>query len=207
MSDFQTINDIIVDGIRNSSYVTVLISSSVFIIYTLIIKLVDYYKTKTKDKSLLEMSKAMKEIGDNIAKLNAVLNKTFEDAEKKELKQCENAILLAFKALCFKISQECITIILHNNISKNKELIYENVNKLVSTEYYKLYSVLAAYEINNVNVASKLKEEWIKEIADAIIQIIYNCEDSEHRIIHLNNKIVILANEYATFVSNKVFNS
>ena len=207
MEDFKTITEIVDESVRNSSYITVIISSSVFIIYTLIIRLVDYFKANSKDKPLLEMSKAMKEMGDNIAKLNAVLAKNFEDAEKKEVRQCESAINLGFKSLGFKISQECANIIAHNNIDKNKELISSNLNKIINTEYFKLYSTLSAYEINEVNVASKLKEEWVRELADALIAIIYDGQDSVIRIAHINDKISILINDYSTYVSNKTFNT
>ena len=61
MEELQTINEIVNTSIRDSSYIAVIISSSVFIIYTLIIRLIDYFKSKAKDKPLLEMSKAMKE--------------------------------------------------------------------------------------------------------------------------------------------------
>lgn len=207
MNDFQTINEIINESIRNSSYISVIISSSVFIIYTLITRLIDYLKSKNKDKPLLEMSKAMKEMGDNIAKLNAILNKNFEDAEKKEVRQCEKAIQLGFKAMGFKIIQECSSIIAHNNIDKNKELISNNLSKIISTEYYKLYSALSAYEIKEVVVSSKLKEEWIKEITNALITIIYDGQDSIIRIAHINDRITILLNDYSTYISNKIFNT
>ena len=207
MEELQTINEIVNESVRNSSYVTVIISSCVFIIYTLIIRLVDYFKSKAKDKPLLEMSKAMKEMGDNIVKLNAVITKTFEEADKKEIRQCDKAIQLGFRAMAFKLSQESASIIAHNNIDKNKELIRENLNKLVSTEYYKLYSALSAYEINEVNVSTKLREEWVKEIADAIITIIYDGQDAVIRIAHINDRINILINDYSTYVSNKIFNT
>ena len=207
MEELQTINEIVNESVRNSSYITVIISSCVFIIYTLIIRLVDYFKSKAKDKPLLEMSKAMKEMGDNILKLNAVITKTFEEAEKKEIRQCDKAIQLGFKAMAFKLSQESASIIAHNNIDKNRELIRENLNKLVSTEYYRLYSALSAYEINEVNVSTKLREEWVKEIADAIITIIYDGQDAVIRIAHINDRINILINDYSTYVSNKIFNT
>lgn len=207
MEELQTINEIVNESVRNSSYITVIISSCVFIIYTLIIRLVDYFKSKAKDKPLLEMSKAMKEMGDNIVKLNAVITKTFEEAEKKEIRQCDKAIQLGFKAMAFKLSQESASIIAHNNIDKNRELIRENLNKLVSTEYYRLYSALSAYEINEVNVSTKLREEWVKEIADAIITIIYDGQEAVIRIAHINDRINILINDYSTYVSNKIFNT
>lgn len=205
MEDLKTITDIVNESIRSSSYITVILSSSVFIIYTLIIRLIDYFKAKNKDKPLLEMSKAMKEMGDNIAKLNAVINKNFEDAEKKEIRQCDRAIQLGFKAFGFKLTQECANIIAHNNIEENKELIGSNINKLVSTEYYKLYSTLAAYEIREVIVASKLKEEWVKEIVDTIVDIIYDGQAPIVRVTQINNRLTLILGEYASYVNNKVF--
>ena len=162
MNDFQTVNDIVNESVRNSSYYTVAISSCVFILYTLIVNLISYFKAKSKNKPLLEMSKAMKEMTENIVKLNAVLDKTFKEAERKESHKCKTVIDLAFRNFASHISQECEDIITHNNIEKNKVFITDNITKLVSTEYYKLYSILSAYEINEVNVASKLKEDWIK---------------------------------------------
>lgn len=207
MNELSQIHEIINQSVLDSSYITVIISSSVFIIYTLIIRLVDYFKAKSKDKPLIEMSKAMKEMGDNIAKLNAVLTKIFEDAEKKEIRQCEKAIQLGFKSMGFKIAQECASVIAHNNIEKNKELITNNLHKIVSTEYYKLYSALSAYEINEHSVSSKLKDDWIKEIVDALLSIIYDDQDAIIRITHINDKISILINDYSIYVTTKVFNN
>ena len=207
MTDFQTINDVVNESVKNSSYVAVVISSCVFIIYTLIIRLVDYFKSKSKNKPLLEMSKAMAEMAENITKLNTVLDKTLKDAERKELRQCEATIELGFKAFGYRLAQECSAIIAHNNIDENKDLIISNLNKLVSTEYYNLYSKLSVYEINEINVASKLKEEWIKEITDTIITIIYDGQDAIVRITQINNRINLYINEYSTYVNNKTFNS
>lgn len=207
MEEFEIINNIVNEGIRNSSYITVIISSCIFISYTLIVRLIDYFKSKNKDKPLLEMSKAMKTMGENITKLNIILVKNFEDAEKKENRKCERVIQLGFKAFGFKISQECTNIIAHNNIDKNRKLIESNINKIISTEYYNLYSALSAYEIKEINVSTKLKEDWIKEIANAVIAIIYDGQDSVIRIVHINDKLNILINDYSTFVYNKIFNT
>lgn len=207
MEEFEIINNIVNEGIRNSSYITVIISSCIFISYTLIVRLIDYFKLKNKDKPLLEMSKAMKTMGENITKLNIILVKNFEDAEKKENRKCERVIQLGFKAFGFKISQECTNIIAHNNIDKNRKLIESNINKIISTEYYNLYSTLSAYEIKEINVSTKLKEDWIKEIANAVIAIIYDGQDSVIRIVHINDKLNILINDYSTFVYNKIFNT
>ena len=207
MNDFQTINDIVNESIRNSSYVTVAISSGVFICYTLIIRLIDYFKAKQKSKPLLEMASALKENTANIVKLNSVLDKTLKDAERKELRQCESAITMGFAAMAFRLMQSVSSVIVHNNIEDNKELIVDNVQKLVNSEYYKLYSSLSAFEIKEVNVATKLNEDWIKEIADNVINIIYNGQDAMTRITQVSNRISIFVTEYSTYISNKIFNT
>ena len=207
MNDFQTINDIVNESVRNSSYYTVAISSCVFIVYTLIVQLIGYFKAKNKSKPMLEMSNALKEMATNIVKLNSVLDKTLKEADRKKVRQCEVAIDIGFRTFAYEISQEIVSIIAHNNIDKNKELIIGNINKLVSTEYYKLYSVLSAYEINEVNIASKLKTEWIEEIAKNIIAIVYNGQDAIDRITHINNRLDISIDEYSTFINNKIFNT
>ena len=207
MDDFQTVNDIVNESVRNSSYYTVAISSCVFILYTLIVQLIGYFKGKAKNKPLIEMAEAIKENTENIVKLNSVLDKTLQGAEKKKVRQCESAIDLAFKASSLRIVQEAASIIAHNNIDKNKEFIVGNINKLVSNEYYRLYSALAIYEINDVNVASRLKEEWIKEIADNLVDIIYNGQDAMTRITQVNNRLNVCVNEYSTYINNKTFNT
>lgn len=207
MNDFQTINDIVNESIRNSSYYTVAISSCVFVLYTLIVQLISYFKAKNKSKPLIEMSMAMKQMTENIVKLNAVLDKTFKEAERKESHKCKNVIELGFRAFASRISQECESIVTHNNIEQNKEFITDNINKIVSTEYFKLYSILSSYEINEVNVASKLKEEWIKEIANNMIAIVYDGQDAISRINQLNSRLLIYVGDYSTYINNKTFNT
>lgn len=207
MNDFQTVNDVVNESVRNSSYYTVAISSCVFILYTLIVNLISYFKAKSKNKPLLEMSKAMKEMTENIVKLNSVLDKTFKEAERKESHKCKTVIDLAFRNFASHISQECEDIITHNNIEKNKVFITDNITKLVSTEYYKLYSILSAYEINEVNVASRLKEEWIKEVSNNIIAIVYAEQDAISRINQLNSRLLIYSCDYSTYINNKTFNT
>ena len=206
MHDFQTINEIVSESVRNSSYYTVAISSCVFILYALITNLVSYFKTKSKNKPLIEISKAMVEMTENIVKLNTILDKTLKDAERKEASKCKIVIDLAFRNFASRISQQCESVIANNNIEKNKEFITDNIAKLVSTEYYKLYSILSAYEINEVNVASKLKEEWIDNITKKCLQIIYSNQDSLNRIKQLNDRLIIITEEHSIYINNKVFN-
>ena len=93
-----------------------------------------------------------------------------------------------------------------SNIDTNKDLIKQNVFRLVSTEYYKLYNVFSAYEINGVNISTKLKDEWIDDITKECLDIIYNGQDALIRISQLTNRLDIIADEHSVFVNNRVFN-
>ncbi len=206
MSDFQTINEIVNESVRSSSYVTVIISSCVFVIYTLIIRLIDYFKSKDKSKPLLEMASALKENTINIVKLNQVLDKQFQDAEKKESTRIDSVIGIAFDSFKAAMLNQCIDIIIHNNIEINIDGIKQTLYKTASIEYYKVYSVFALYEHNGVNLATKLKEEWIDAIAKECFQVVYNNEDAVTRIRQLNNKLTIDTEQYSIYINNKVFN-
>lgn len=205
MHDLSTINELISNAVRSSSYNTVLLSSSVFIIYTLIIKVIDMLKAKSRNKPIIEMATAIKDIGSNVIKLNNVLDKTFKDAEHKDYIRCKNAIRLAFEALKSKLNEDCIETIITNHVEENKEQIVENILKLVSTEYYKVYSILSNYEIDNVNVASQLDKRWIEQISNTIISVIYGKKSDISRILQLQHRLNIEIGKYETYIDNKVF--
>lgn len=205
MHDLSTINELISNAVRSSSYNTVLLSSCVFIIYTLIIKVIDMLKSNSRNKPIIEMATAIKDIGSNVIKLNNVLDKTFKDAEHKDYIRCKNAIRLAFEALKSKLNEDCIETIITNHVEENKEQIVENILKLVSTEYYKVYSILSNYEIDNVNVASQLDKRWIEQISNTIISVIYGKKSDISRILQLQHRLNIEIGKYETYIDNKVF--
>lgn len=205
MHDLSTINELISNAVRSSSYNTVLLSSCVFIIYTLIIKVIDMLKAKSRNKPIIEMATAIKDIGSNVIKLNNVLDKTFKDAEHKDYIRCKNAIRLAFEALKSKLNEDCIETIITNHVEENKEQIVENILKLVSTEYYKVYSILSNYEIDNINVASQLDKRWIEQISNTIISVIYGKKSDISRILQLQHRLNIEIGKYETYIDNKVF--
>lgn len=206
MNDLEAINSIISNAVKNSSYITVLISSSVFIAYTIIIKIVDYFKAKNKNKPLLDMAIAIKEISENVVKLNTVLDKQIQDAESKELTKIRQVISLAFDSFRANISKTCNEIIIHNNIDTNRNLIRENLFKTINTEYYKLYNVFSAYEVDGINIATKIKDEWIDDTTKECLEVIYDGQDKDVRIGQILNKLTIIANEHSVYVNNKVFN-
>lgn len=207
MEEFNQINDIIAESIKDTSYITVLISSGVYLAYTLIIKLVDLFKAKDRNRPIVEMAAAVKQVSENVVKLNGVLDKAFQDAETKERNKVKNAICTAFDSFKWAVANNCHEIIIHNNIERNKVLIKQNLFKVTSTEYYKLYNVFSAYELDGICVATKLKEEWIDAVTNECLAIIYDGQDSINRISQISNKLLILTNEYSIYINNKVFNS
>lgn len=206
MDDFNQVNQIVSDAIKDSSYITVLISSGVYILYTLIIRLVDLFKAKDRNKPLIQMASAIKEVSENVVKLNTVLDKQIQDAESKELTKVRQVISLAFDSFRANISKTCNEIIIHNNIEENRDLIRENIFKTISTEYYKLYNVFSAYEIDGINIATKIKDEWIDDTTKECLEVIYDGQDKDVRIGQIINKLTIIANEHSVYVNNKVFN-
>lgn len=206
MEEFNQINDIIAESIKDTSYITVLISSGVYLAYTLIIKLVDLFKAKDRNRPIVEMAAAVKQVSENVVKLNGVLDKAFQDAETKERNKVKNAICTAFDSFKWVVANTCHEIIIHNNIEQNKVLIKQNLFKVISTEYYKLYNVFSAYELDGICVATKLKEEWIDAVTNECLAIIYDGQDSINRIGQISNKLLILTNEYSIYINNKVFN-
>ena len=206
MDDFNQVNQIVSDAIKHSSYITVLISSGVYILYTLIIRLVDLFKAKDRNKPLIQMASAIKEVSENVVKLNTVLDKQIQDAESKELTKVRQVISLAFDSFRANISKTCNEIIIHNNIEENRDLIKENLFKTISTEYYKLYNVFSAYEVDGINIATKIKDEWIDDTTKECLEVIYDGQDKDVRIGQIINKLIIIANEHSVYVNNKVFN-
>lgn len=206
MDDFNQINQIVSDAIKNSSYITVLISSGIYILYTLIIRLVDLFKAKDRNKPLIQMASAIKEVSENVVKLNTVLDKQIQNAESKELTKVRQVISLAFDSFRANISKTCNEIIIHNNIDTNRDLIRENLFKTISTEYYKLYNVFSAYEVDGINIATKIKDEWIDDTTKECLEVIYDGQDKDVRIGQILNKLTIIANEHSVYVNNKVFN-
>lgn len=207
MDEFQTINQIVDESIRSSSYISVLISSGVFITYTLINKLIELFKDKSRNKPLVEMAEGLREVTANVVKLNSVLDKTLNDAEKKETAKAKGIIPIVFNTFCNAVTRSCVDMIINNHIETNKDLINENVNKLVTTEYYKVHAVLSTYEVNGSNLATKLEKEWIAETIDDIVSIMYNGQNAITRISQLNNKLNMNASSYAIYIDNKTFNT
>lgn len=203
MEEFKFFNSIIEDTVRNTSYVTVIISSVVFISYTVIIKLIDYFRHKDDKKSLVEMGLAVKEVSNNVAKLNAILDNLFQDITKKNLEKGKIIIELAFFNFQYKIVNLCRNIIINNDIDINKEFIIANITKTVNTEFYRAYHTLSLYEVGNTLLSEFLKDSWKDDCIKDVLAIIYNGQEDKLRISQINSNLSIKVDNWIVYINNK----
>ena len=203
MEEFKVFNSVIENTVRNTSYITVIISSVVFISYTVIIKLIDYFRHKDDKKSLVEMGLAVKEVSNNVAKLNAILDNLFQDITKKNLEKGKIIIELTFFNFQYKIVNLCRNIIINNNIGINKELIIANITKTVNTEFYRAYHTLSLYEVGNTLLSEFLKDSWKDDCIKDILAIIYNGQEDKLRISQINSNLNIKVDDWIVYINNK----
>lgn len=203
MEEFKVFNSVIENTVRNTSYITVIISSVVFISYTVIIKLIDYFRHKDDKKSLVEMGLAVKEVSNNVAKLNAILDNLFQDITKKNLEKGKIIIELAFFNFQYKIVNLCRNIIINNNIDINKEFIIANITKTVNTEFYRAYHTLSLYEVGNTLLSEFLKDSWKDDCIKDVLAIIYNGQEDKLRISQINSNLSIKVDNWIVYINNK----
>lgn len=203
MEEFKVFNSVIENTVRNTSYITVIISSVVFISYTVIIKLIDYFRHKDDKKSLVEMGFAVKEVSDNVAKLNAILDNLFQDITKKNLEKGKIIIELTFFNFQYKIVNLCRNIIINNNIDINKEFIIANITKTVNTEFYRAYHTLSLYEVGNTLLSEFLKDSWKDDCIKDVLAILYNGQEDKLRISQINSNLSIKVDNWIVYINNK----
>lgn len=203
MEEFKFFNSIIEDTVRNTSYVTAIISSIVFISYTIIIKLIDYFRHKDDKKSIVEMGLAIKEVSNNVAKFNAILDNLFQDITKKNLEKGKIVIELAFFNFQYKIVNLCRNIIINNNIDINKEYVVASITKTVNTEFYRVYHTLSLYEIKNIPLSNFLKENWKDDCIKDVLAIVYNGQEDKLRISQINNNLGIKIDNWIVYINNE----
>lgn len=166
-------------------------------IYLIISKIIDSRKEKRKvdiNQSLVE----------SFTKLNDFLDYFTKDIIEKEKNKCEFAIKTAFTSFANAIVEFSINTIINNNIDNNREAIIDNIQTLVSTEYWNIYSCFSLYKANNINVTEYLDTKWKDEIIEDVTTIIFNTKKSkEKRIFDINNKIRIDVNSYYVHVINR----
>lgn len=206
MEELPVIKEVIENAVQSSSHLTAIIIGIVFILYHAVNKWSDNKKEQTKAKPMADLATGVNNVNENVAKLAQVLNKWINDAERKEANRITSIITTGLNSFKASILESCLTIIRFNSIRENETTIRQNIAKSVNTEYYKLYSILSNYEHESINVSSKMSKEWIDEVTNACIEIIYNDQDAISRICALDTKLNLMTGNYSVYLNNTVFN-
>lgn len=165
-------------------------------IYLIIIKILDNKKEKHQAKINANVLNALDKIStflDNIT--NNIINK---DKDK-----CKFAINNSFNAFQSAVVEYAINTIIKNHILENKTYITENVERIVKSQFYNTHTALSMYNINDINISSNLKVDWIKEITREVIKIIYSNNSTNDKICNLINSLSIKFDGYISYVTNK----
>lgn len=166
-------------------------------LYLVINKIID----KKSEKKTVKLSSSLI---DSFNKLNTLLDYFTKDIIDKEQDKCQFAIKTSFNAFCNALVNFSINTIINNNVDNNKQTIIENVQQLVSTEYWNVYSCLLLFKAGNNRVSEFLDDTWKDELIKDMTGIIFDKKKTkDQRLYNINNKIRIDINSYCVHVVNR----
>lgn len=169
----------------------------IVVIYLIITKIIE---TRKESKRIILNA----EVVTCFTKLNGFLDYFTKDIINKETDKCNFAIKNSFKALANTVIKHCTYTIISNNIELNKEIIIDNIQRVVNTEFSNLYSNLYLYNVNGNKVTDYIDNKWKDEMINFLIDIIYTSNlTKEQKLYNLNNKCNIRINDYCILVCNK----
>lgn len=170
----------------------------VIAVFLIVNKLIDNKKENIKIK-------LSSDIINCINNINFFINDVTENIINKDKNKCQMAIEDAMFAAGLRLSMFVATTIVNNHIETNKENILSNIKNIINSEYYSVYSTLSLYKINNKEVSSYLKKEWMNDVEKDIIDVIYNTNlNKEDKILTFINKINLRFQTYVTYINNNV---
>lgn len=198
----------IVMDLMNSAIEQGIWSAIVVGIYLVIAKIIDTYKDIKKYNKEEETKKHQilinQKLVDSIATISDFINDTTKNIINKDKERCTNAIKNVFKSSANSIIKFGTDTIIANNIQVNKSNILDNIEHIVNSEYYTLYSTLVLYYTDVNKITDYIKPEWKDEIRNTLIDIIYNENlNKEQKLYNINNKINIKINDYYIYITNK----
>jgi hypothetical protein len=169
-------------------------------IYLISVKIID----NKRESSQVKITNQLIEVMININNFVINVTKTVIDNDKDK---CEIAVRDALNSTSLHIAEFVINTLINNHIDNNKENITSNIHNIIQAEYYNLYRTLGLYTINNTNISSILKQDWINETEHIVVDIVYNEKlNKDIKIITMLNRLNSLFNTYVTYVKNNGIN-
>lgn len=167
-------------------------------VYLIIIKIIDSRRENVQIKISSEFTKS-------ITAMSSFLSEILDNIVSKDKDKCKIAIEDTFNATAMRLINFVSTTIVNNHVANNRENIIANINNIVNSEYYTIYSTLSMYKINE-NIASEvLNKDWMAVWTKDMTDIIFNSTMSkEDKIISFSNKLSIKFKSHIMYVSNHV---
>lgn len=163
--------------------------------------------SKSMNERVNSLADSVSDIVEAIREISVQLHNVTNNIVERDKEKCKVSIELAFACFTKELCDYAFLTLYNNHIDRNKELIESNTETIVNSEYYKVYSVLGLYEINDRKVSTFLKDEWITDFEKAVINILFNDKvDAINKMNMLRNKLNIKAKDCANYIYNNTFN-
>ena len=167
-------------------------------IYLVIVKIIDNRKERSSTKLNADLTKSI----NNISEFLVYITK---DIINRERDKCRVAIEDSMYSSGMRLVNFVSTTVINNNIEVNKDTILANIKNIVNTEYYSIYSTLAMYKINGVVASEVMNIDWIGQLENDMIDVIYNNRlNADDKILSFSNKVTLRFQTYVTYLINNV---
>jgi len=167
-------------------------------IYLIVVKIIDNKKEATQTKLNSELIKSI----NNISQFIADMTKNIIDKDKDK---CKVAIEDAMYSSGMRLLTFASTTIVNNHIDLNKDIVLANIHSIVNSEYYNIYQSLSLYKINDKRPSDMMKKDWIDEIENIIVKVMYNDKlNKEDKIISVNNRVNLKFQNYVSYIINNI---
>lgn len=167
-------------------------------IYLIISKIID----SKRESNHTELSN---KLINSINNISVFVTNLTENIINTDRNKCKTAVEDSMYAAGMRLINFVSSTIVNNHIDENKENILANIQNIVNAEYYSVHSTLSMYVINGYKVSDYLNKDWMKEVEDAIIKLIYDTKLSkEDKILAFSNKINLKFQTYITYIINHI---
>lgn len=186
----------------------------IVLIYLLVVKWLEHNKetkeevvTNNIDKRINTLTDHVSDIVESLSEVSMLLRTVTSNIIERDKEKCKFSIELAFSGLAKELSDFAFITIVNNHIDTNSSIIKNNIRTAVNSEYYKVYSVLGLYEYNGKRINEHLKEEWKKELIEALdISLFKDDADGLTKMNTFRTKVNLIAKNCSNYVYNNTFN-
>lgn len=178
-------------------------------VYLIVQKIIDTSREKAKLKADNERDRNQIKVNSQIADSIDAIRDFVEGLTKNIIDKDREKSKLAIKTILYSSGMRILTFvtstIVNNHLDTNKDTIITNIKNTLSSEWYDIYAELSMYTISDVRLSDTFDKEWVNEIEDDIIDIMYNKSlEKEVKISTFTNKLNIRLNSYINHMTTDI---